>query len=89
MVRSIPPGKVSSYGEIGRMLRNPVSGYLVGRWMAMCPADVPWWRVVTKSGALAIWKKYPPDANKQRMLLESEGVVFTNDCVDMQKFSWS
>ena len=44
LVRSIPRGKVSTYGMIGAAMRNPTSGFQVGRWMAQCPegeAEVP------------------------------------------------
>ena len=39
VVRSIPSGSVASYGAVGRALPNPATGYMVGRWMAACPAD--------------------------------------------------
>ena len=33
-VRNVPAGHVVSYGALGGSLSRPVSGYLVGRWMA-------------------------------------------------------
>lgn len=57
LVRRIPEGKVTSYGELGKALPNPVSGLIIGRWMALCPPDVPWWRVVAKDGEIKVWKR--------------------------------
>ncbi len=79
LVRSIPPGRCAAYGSLGQALPNPVSGFLVGRWMASAPEGVPWWRVVAKSGALPIDKRDPHFGLEQRRLLESEGVPFLSD----------
>lgn len=88
IVRSIPPGMVASYGDVGRMLHNPASGYFVGRWMTLCPPEVPWWRVVAKDGRLPVWKRDIDAADEQRVKLEEEGVEFVDDRVDMERFRW-
>lgn len=74
VVRRIPKGRAASYGEIGRALKNPASGYFVGRWMAQCPADVPWWRVVAKDGHLPLAKRSPEYAAEQLRRLQQEDV---------------
>ncbi|MGV3614930.1 MAG: MGMT family protein [Fimbriimonas sp.] len=74
LVGRIPKGKATSYGAVGRSLERPISGYLVGRAMAMCPPDVPWWRVVAKDGSFATAKRSPEVAEEQRRRLEAEGV---------------
>ena len=76
LVARIPHGKVCAYGELGRALSQPVSGFQVGRWMAQAPADIPWWRVVSKLGGLPVHKKSVEAAMEQRQLLQSEGVQF-------------
>jgi methylated-DNA-protein-cysteine methyltransferase-like protein len=86
-VREIPRGRVSSYGTVGRCLKNPASGFMVGRWMASCPPDVPWWRVVNKQGRLPIGKRAPELALEQRRLLEREGVKFDGDTI-RTKYFW-
>ncbi len=78
LVRAIPSGRVSSYGALGRALERPMSGYLVGRMMARCPADVPWWRVVTRDGRLATHKRDPNLADEQRRRLVSEKTPITD-----------
>ncbi len=81
LVRTIPFGRVASYGAVGRALDRPVSGLLVGKWMTGAPADVPWWRVVGADGALPIARRGPEFALRQRTLLEAEGVRFEGDRV--------
>jgi methylated-DNA-protein-cysteine methyltransferase-like protein len=87
VVRSIPAGHVASYGEVGRALRTPASGYFVGRWMANCPADIPWWRVVAKDGSLPVWKRNPDFEVEQTAHLKSEGVAVIDGRVDMATYS--
>jgi|SRR5579862_3917505 len=89
IVRSIPSGKVSSYGAVGAALTNPASGFMVGRWMAQCPEGVPWWRVVAKSGTLPIEKLDPYLEMDQRRLLEAEGVRFVDDRVEVAAHLWT
>ena len=48
--------------------------------------EVPWQRVVGSDGYLRIGKRSPHLQQKQRELLEAEGVTFKdNGCVDMAK----
>ncbi|MFY9233316.1 MAG: MGMT family protein [Fimbriimonadaceae bacterium] len=85
---SIPPGRCVSYGELGRALPHPASGYMVGRWMAQCPDGLPWWRVVGKDGHLPIHKRDPQAAVEQHRRLEEEGVSLVEGSVDMAIFAW-
>lgn len=87
LVRAIPAGKCASYGDLGRMLHNPASGFMVGRWMAQAPPDLPWWRVVAKDGRLPIHKRDPRLAEEQRLKLEREGVEI-GERIDMERFGW-
>lgn len=84
IVRGIPQGTVLSYGEVGRLLKNPANGRMVGMWMASAPEGVPWWRVVAKTGALPIAKRGPGLATEQEERLRAEGVPFVAEgMVDM------
>lgn len=89
LIRSIPPGKCASYGDVGRALPNPASGFQVGRWMAQCPDDVPWWRVVSKQGRFPITRRHPVLGIEQREMLEKEGVEFDGEAVDMAASGWN
>lgn len=73
-VRTIPPGQVSSYGEVGQAVG--AGARAVGWALHFVPSDVPWQRVVGADGALRISKRSPHLALRQRQLLESEGVTF-------------
>ncbi len=94
LVRQIPRGKVASYGQISLMLPPPngveFEAYKafgprwVGGAMANCPDDVPWQRVINSQGKISD----RPGAERQRQLLEEEGIVFVKDKVDMKKYGW-
>lgn len=85
LVSQIPVGKVATYGELGRALPNPVSGLIVGRWMASSPDGIPWWRVVAKSGELVLAKRGPVFAADQEQRLRREGIGFVDGRVDVGK----
>lgn len=90
IVAQIPEGNVITYGQIAATLGDAKAAQKVGWAMASAPAELqlPCHRVVNKSGAMA------PDAvfggaDKQRAMLEQEGVTFTDDgCIDMRKHLW-
>ena len=96
LVRQIPRGKVAAYGQIALMIPPPVgvdfdsykafSPRWVGGAMAACPDDVPWQRVINSQGKIS---PRPGGAEKQRLLLEQEGVEFdAKDRVDFKKYGW-
>jgi methylated-DNA-protein-cysteine methyltransferase related protein len=71
-VRAIPPGRVTTYGELA-----PGAPRFAGAVMAAChDPTVPWQRVVRADGSLA-------KGERQRGLLEREGVPFNGGRVDM------
>ena len=84
LVRRIPVGRATSYGAVGQALDPPISGYLVGRAMAACPPDIPWWRVVARDGTLSTHKRSPELAEEQRRHLLAEGVPMTDLVVDRE-----
>ncbi len=98
IVRQIPPGQVATYGQIAGLIPLPAGMdgpdyYAFGaRWvggaMAACPADVPWQRVINSQGKISL----PPGAGyqRQRQLLEEEGVIFDErDRINLKRFRWS
>ena len=53
--------------------------------MAACPEDVPWQRVINSKGEIS----QRSGAEKQRMLLEQEGIQFdAKGRVDLKKYAW-
>jgi methylated-DNA-protein-cysteine methyltransferase related protein len=71
-IRAIPPGFVRSYGDV-----SPGAPRFAGTVLSETDdPDVPWFRVVRADGSLA-------KGDRQRALLEAEGVPFRGDRVDM------
>lgn len=88
LVRRVPVGRVVSYGQIAEQL-PPVTARQVGRWMALAPEDVPWWRVVGADGTLRTARRDPMLATLQRAYLEAEGVRFDDaGKVCMERYRW-
>lgn len=77
IVRSIPCGQVTTYGQIAKMLGNPRLSRAVGYALNGCSdQDVPCHRVVNRLGELS--RAFAVSGvNEQRWLLEEEGVPFT------------
>ena len=93
IVKRIPPGKVMTYGQIAALISCPANmtpqGYRafgprwVGGAMAACPEGVPWQRVVNSQGQLSL----RDSSEKQRRLLEEEGVLFDETGrIDLKKY---
>ncbi len=72
-IRATPPGFVRSYGDV-----SPGAPRFAGAVLAGCDdPDLPWHRIVRGDGSLA-------KAERQRALLEAEGVPFRGGRVDMR-----
>lgn len=85
LVRQIPRGQVSTYGQIARLAG--CDARLVGWAMASTPADdIPWQRVINSQGKISLKGM---GAQLQRQRLEAEGILFDErGRVDMERFSW-
>jgi methylated-DNA-protein-cysteine methyltransferase-like protein len=91
VVRSIPRGKVATYGEIAELAGVSNGHRIVARAMRGCPERLPWQRVVGKKDArrAQINIDDPDHASLQRGLLESEGVVFdAGGFIPLRRFGW-
>ena len=76
-VRAIPPGFVTTYGDL-----SPGAPRFAGSVLSRChDPHVPWQRVVRADGSLA-------KGGRQRRLLEDEGVPFQGERVDMRR-AWT
>ena len=73
LIRAIPEGFVRTYGDV-----SPGAPRLAGAVLSQThAADVPWHRVVRADGSLA-------KGDRQRRLLEHEGVPFEGERVQMR-----
>jgi methylated-DNA-protein-cysteine methyltransferase-like protein len=88
LVRSVPFGRVTTYGTLARLLGRPRSARMVGWAMHRCPEDVPAHRVVNHNGTLSGgWAFGHPSV--QRALLEDEGVMFiAEERCDLRRHGW-
>lgn len=85
IVKQIPVGKVTTYGQIAQLIGRERNARLVGRVLSQAGlyGKYPCHRVVNSAGRLA------PAWEEQRHLLWAEGVTFkTNGCVDLKKHQW-
>jgi alkylated DNA nucleotide flippase Atl1 len=72
-VRSVRAGFVTTYGDL-----SPGAPRYAGAVLAACEdPSVPWQRIVRADGSLA-------KGERQRRLLEAEGVPFRGERVDMR-----
>ncbi len=84
LVREIPRGKVTTYGQLGAMcgITDP---RVVGEAMN-ASREVPWQRVINSRGEISI---RGATGERQRRLLEEEGVEFDESGrVDFEKCGW-
>ncbi|MEE9617532.1 MAG: MGMT family protein, partial [Anaerolineae bacterium] len=59
LVRQVPPGKVTSYGALARMLGRPRAARTIGWALHSLPegSDVPWHRVINSQGCISISRR--------------------------------
>ncbi|MET0786035.1 MAG: MGMT family protein [Paenisporosarcina sp.] len=87
ILKEIPTGRVVTYGQVARLAGSPRAARQVVRILHTLSEkhQLPWHRVVNAKGEIVV----PDDESRelQRMLLESENVVFLRDGrVDLSVF---
>lgn len=94
VVRQIPRGKVSTYGQVARLIGAPRSARYVGYALRANPApgidpdSIPCHRVVFKDGRMATGFAFGGE-EVQRKMLADEGVGFDDEGnVVMSEFQW-
>jgi methylated-DNA-protein-cysteine methyltransferase-like protein len=98
LVEQVPPGQVSTYGQIAEMIPVPegmdphayarIRAQWVGRAMRHAPTGVPWQRIINSQGRISL-PAGSRSAQIQRRRLEAEGIVFDrNGRVDLGRFGW-
>jgi len=84
---SVPPGRVATYGQLGRL--SGLTARQVGRALATAPSarPVPWHRVLNASGRISL----PADQGgaEQRRRLTAEAVNFSRTgLVSLKNYGW-
>jgi methylated-DNA-protein-cysteine methyltransferase-like protein len=87
LLKTIPRGKVTTYGDIARALGKPRSSRAVGYALHVNPdpQNIPCFKVVNKDGFLT--KSFAfGGIDEQRFLLENDGVEVLENRVDLSKY---
>lgn len=89
IIKSIPTGKVATYGQIAKLAGYPNGARQVVRILHTCTAryDLPWHRVINAKGEIAL--SIYNGADEQKALLEAEGIRFMDEFrIDLAKYQW-
>lgn len=78
ITKSIPYGKVTTYGNLSLLAGNPRGARLVAGVLHQAKENLPWYRVINKRGFISI-RGCEYDKDFQKKLLEQEGVVVSDD----------
>lgn len=88
LVAQIPRGRIMTYGQLAALCGHPRAARQVGGIAHFGPANLPWWRVVNKSGGLAA--AYTNGGREEhRRLLEEDGIYVSADYqIDVEALLW-
>jgi methylated-DNA-protein-cysteine methyltransferase-like protein len=82
-IRSIPRGKVASYGQVAAAAGYPRYHRAVARFLKTAiPSNLPWQRVLGAGGEI---KLSGSAAAEQRLRLKMEKVTFVGKRVDLER----
>lgn len=88
LVKTIPSGKVATYGQLALLAGSPRASRIVGAALAKAPAGLPCHRVLYRDGSLCCQQAFG-GKEVQRRLLEKEGVLFLPDGrVNLRQCLW-
>lgn len=86
LVRRVPRGRVTTYGQLSQLIGGRLSPLAVGWAVRAAPeGSIPWHRVINARGGVSTDADHP---GLQRALLEAEGVRFSGDVVDLARYQW-
>ncbi len=90
VVKQIPKGNVATYGQIASLAGNKRWARVVGYALHANPdpEHIPCHRVVNRLGEVSKAFAFGGE-NRQIELLENEGVVVTENRVDLEQFQWN
>ncbi|MCB1321242.1 MAG: MGMT family protein [Leptospiraceae bacterium] len=90
-IKSIPAGRVASYGQIAKMAGHPRAARQVARVLRQSgrSENLPWHRIINSSGRISLPGRGQVDSPyaRQKSLLIKEGIKFdATDRVDFKQF---
>ena len=88
IVRSIPRGRVMTYGQLAEILGEGYTPRTIGFVMHGSDDKTPWHRVINAQGGCSTGRLVLP-ADKQQRMLAAEGVEFNErGRCDLQRYLW-
>lgn len=89
VVKQIPRGQVATYGQVAALAGKNRWARVVGYALHVNPdpEGIPCYRVVNKEGRLSDAFAFG-GVNRQKLLLEAEGVRVVDNHVDMERYQW-
>jgi methylated-DNA-protein-cysteine methyltransferase related protein len=88
LIQQIPAGKVMTYGQIAKLAGSPRGARQVVRILHSSSEkyQLPWHRVVNVKGEIGM--KDEELYNVQKMSLESEGIEFSGNVIDLARYRY-
>lgn len=88
IVKQIPKGKLSTYGQIAMLAGSPRASRIVGAALYRAPGGLPCHRVIYRDGTLCCDHAFG-GKEIQRQMLEAEGITFLPDGrADLKQHLW-
>lgn len=91
IVKSIPHGRVTTYGTVATLAGIPRGARLVGGILHFANVEkenIPWHRVINRHGFIST-KCLDHPKNLQEVLLKKEGVEVDKDfMIDLNRYGW-
>lgn len=89
VIKSIPYGRVATYGQIAALAGLPGLARFVGRTLKQLPegSKLPWHRVINAQGRIS----FPINSQRyltQYELLINENIVFKKDKINLRQYLW-
>lgn len=87
VVRAVPPGRVTTYGEVALWAGRPGGARQVGAVLRALSAedpDFPWHRVINARGGISTYRVGAGEWQEARLL--REGVQVENGRVDLRRY---
>jgi len=87
LVKSIPNGRVMTYGQIAALCGHPGAAQVVGQIAHFGPEELPWHRVVNIKGGMASGFTWGGRQGQAKMLAD-EGVVVADEKLRLADYLW-
>ena len=88
IIQKIPVGKVATYGQIATLAGNNKAARQISRILHSSSAkyELPWHRVINSQGKISM---KPGDGfERQKAMLENEGIQVVLDKIDLKNYQW-